>query len=117
MPEKIPDFSKNQWEFIATIAAFGESVSIDVIGSLVPLAPGDFLDLLRKIEKIKWVIHNNDDMFSLSQDVPKCITLKLDRINSPKRVLKNHRSIRSKRFNKIRAAKCDRQMSSKIRKK
>jgi len=86
MPEKLPDFNSSQWEFISIMEALDEPVSVDVIGSLVPLPPGEFLDLLRKCDHIDWVHRSDDDIFSLAADMPKKVKSELENINSTKRI-------------------------------
>ena len=47
--------SQEQWLFLAVVEAFGEPVSVDLAGKLVPLLPGPLLDLLGKVDSRGWV--------------------------------------------------------------
>jgi transcriptional regulator with GAF, ATPase, and Fis domain len=80
------DFSIKQWEFISLMEAFGEPVSIDVIGVLAPLSPGEFLDFLRKSEKIDWINRGENDFFSLSPKLPPGAQSVLADFNSMEKV-------------------------------
>ncbi len=49
------ELSKEQWLFLAVIAAFESPVSVDFAGRLVPLFPGPLIDLLEKTESGGWI--------------------------------------------------------------
>ncbi|MFO7963515.1 MAG: sigma 54-interacting transcriptional regulator [Desulfobacterales bacterium] len=75
------EFTPGQWEFISIIKAFDEAVPINVLGELVPLPPGEFLDLLKKIERIDWFHRLDNDCFDLDAELPKRVAEELDTIN------------------------------------
>ncbi len=86
MSLKVPDFSPAQWEFIAATQAFEEPVSVHIIGALVPLSPGEILDLLRKSLKLKWIHRSEEDLFSLTADIPEQVAAVLQKINTPEKI-------------------------------
>lgn len=86
MSESVIEFTPMQWEFIAIMDAFGEPVSIDVLGVLAPLSPGEFLDFLKKIEKTHWLNRLEDDFFSLSSDLPADVADTVRKINTLKKI-------------------------------
>ncbi len=88
MSEANPDFTPLQWEFLSVMEAFKEPVSIDVIGTLAPLPPGEFLNLLRKCDATKWIDRSEDDLFSLSSEVPAGVLSKMEKINSSAKISK-----------------------------
>ena len=88
MRAEIDDFTKKQWEFLATLYALGQAVHINLIGELVPLPPGPFLDLLRRAQKQGLLIQTEADTYCLSQDLSKAVEEELNRINSPARLAK-----------------------------
>ena len=114
MPEKLPDFNSSQWKFISIMDALGEPVSVDVIGSLRrPLPPGEFLDLLRKCDTLNWVHRSDDDLFSLTDDIPENVKTKLKKINSAKRITGPDRIPRTKRHGRSGVARCVGEMPAK----
>ena len=82
MPDSFPDFTPLQWEFLSALEAFSEPVTIEIIGTLVPLPPGQFLDFIRKCETNDWIHQSENDLFSLSDELPSGVQLKLEKINS-----------------------------------
>ncbi len=88
MSRQSPDFTPLQWEFLSLIEAFNEPVSIDVIGTLVPLPPGEFLDLLRKCDSNQWIHRSEDDLFGFSSEVPESVQSRLEKINSREKISK-----------------------------
>jgi transcriptional regulator with GAF, ATPase, and Fis domain len=88
MTPKIPDFSEQQWLFVATLRALGQPVHINLIGELVPLPPGPFLDLIRRTQQLAWLEQTAPDTYRLTGDLPAAVEDKLARINSPARLSK-----------------------------
>ncbi|KQC09516.1 MAG: hypothetical protein APR62_14110 [Smithella sp. SDB] len=79
-------FTKEQWEFLATLEALGEPVSVDLVGFLSPLMPGPLFDLLVKTEKAGWIKKINQDHFSISPNLPETIRNKIRKINNKERL-------------------------------
>ncbi len=96
MPVEGSDFSAKQWEFISLMEAFGEPVSIDVIGALAPLSPGEFLDFLRKSDKVNWINRLENDFFSLSPKLPSTVRSVLAGINSVEKISERIKHIEKK---------------------
>lgn len=83
MSQDAPKFSQEQWEFLATIEAFGRPVHISVVGELVPLKPGPFFELIHQVGKPGWLKETEQDTYHLSGRLPEAIKRKLKKINSP----------------------------------
>ena len=77
MTKDLPAFSLSQWEFLAALYAFQEPTGIDVIGEMVPLPPGPFLDLLDETERLGWLQRQDKNVVELVRDLPArlCRTL------------------------------------------
>ncbi len=86
--KSLPEFKKEQWEFLATLEVLGEPVSIDLAGFLSPLMPGPLFDLLGKTEKIGWIRKIDQDHFSISSILPDYIRVKINKINQKDRLKK-----------------------------
>ncbi len=83
MKNKMPEFSNDQWSFLAGLQALGQPVHVSLIGELVPLSPGPFLDLLRRAGELGWLVQTEPDTYRLSRKMPSAAKQKLDRINTP----------------------------------
>lgn len=81
-----PQFSPEQWEFLALLEFFGAPTSVDLIGTLAPLPPGPFLDLMQRGEELGLIRRDGPTKLILSSDLPKHIAAKLDEINSVERL-------------------------------
>ena len=81
----LPEFSTDQWRFLAAVAAFDESVPVNVVGELEPLAPGPLFDLLSRAESLGWLEKTDMHFFQLNQDLPPEVSHKIDAINTPDR--------------------------------
>ena len=68
MEAALPEFTQEQWEFLALLDFFGAPVSVDLIGTLAPLPPGPFLDLIQKGEELGLIRREGSDRFGLSSD-------------------------------------------------
>jgi transcriptional regulator with GAF, ATPase, and Fis domain/tetratricopeptide (TPR) repeat protein len=82
MENALPDFTREQWEFLALLDFFDAPVSVDLIGTLAPLPPGPFLDLIQKGEELSLIRREGSESFGLSSDVPEYVAVKLAEINS-----------------------------------
>lgn len=81
-----PQFSQEQWEFLALMEFFGEPVSLNLLGTLVPLPPGPFFDLVQRGEGLGLIRKDSSDTFSLVPDPPESIMTKIGEINSIERL-------------------------------
>ena len=95
MPTQHPKFTRLQWEFIAVMAAFDVPVSVDVLCKLVPLPPGQFLDLIRSCESLGWIYQHENGPFGLSDALPDNAKSKIEKINASERLVKVVHRIRA----------------------
>ena len=86
MCSDLPDFSIAQWDFLATMEAFLNPVSVDTAGAISPILPGEFLNLLSRCEEFGWIDKFESDCFGLTPNVPATVISKLKKINSPERL-------------------------------
>ncbi|MCP4750487.1 MAG: AAA domain-containing protein [Proteobacteria bacterium] len=77
------DFTRDQWRFLAAAKAIGQPISIDIIGELAPLKPGEVLDLVRKGNRWNLIRQDRHDRISLGIDLPEWVNRRLEKINSP----------------------------------
>ena len=64
------------------MAAFGSPVSLDILCILVPLPPGQFLDLIRRCESQGWIYQDVDGSYGLSSILPDEVWSQIERINT-----------------------------------
>ena len=81
-----PNFSDDQWAFLAALEALGSNVSIQLIGDLVPLPPGPLFDLLGQTEKNGILEKAEGDRLILAQDLPPAIKKRIQQINTPEHI-------------------------------
>ena len=86
MPGQADDFSGKQWEFLAALKALDQPVHIDLLGELVPLPPGPFVDLIRRSRDLGWLKMTAPDTYALSGSLPVSVENRLDELNSPARL-------------------------------
>lgn len=82
-----PEFSSEQWRFLAVLDAFGGTTPVDLAGHLAPLLPGPLFDLIRRAGDAGWLVRDDQDQFSLAADLPEIFRSRLDGINSPEHLL------------------------------
>ena len=90
------NFTSSQWEFLSIMAAFEAPISLDVIAQLSPLPLGLLIELIRKCESHGWVYQDADGGFGLSNNLPGDVKQKLKQMNSPEKLAKIVRRIKSK---------------------
>lgn len=79
----LPDFSAEQWEFLAVLKALGGPVSIDLIGELAPLTPGPLFDLFKKGKKTGVLRKVGEDRFIYNAEMEPGIDDELKRLSNP----------------------------------
>ena len=93
MDIQLPEFSTSQWDFLALLEAIGEPVSIDILCTLVPLTPGELLDLIRLTKSSGWLENNDDNTFVLGESGPTSLITELKKINTATRIKTVHNKI------------------------
>lgn len=78
--KNIPDFSNDQWRFLAVLAVFKTRVSMRIAGHLVPLMPGPLFDVITHAKKRGWIEQSSEDSFRLSHNLPMAVRNKLAEI-------------------------------------
>ncbi len=86
MRRKIPEFSQQQWCFLALLEAFESPITIHLAGYFVPLPPGPLFDLINKSKKLGWLIQKDEETFSLCKQLPATVKDILLKINTPDHV-------------------------------
>ncbi len=86
MTKDLPTFSPSQWEFLAALYVFQEPTGIDVIGEMVPLPPGPFLELLDETERLGWLQRQDKSVVELVRNLPTHVRRTLGKIGSQERV-------------------------------
>ena len=83
---KLPDLSDDQWDFLSLLHAFGTPISIDIAGSLAPISPGRFLDLLGRNDKPGFIHRvRQENYYIVPEWLPK-LDNHLTKINTQKRL-------------------------------
>jgi len=77
-----PEFSQEQWEFLAALEALQAPTSIQVLGELVPVPPGPLFDLLNRAKPLGWITQQDDQHFCIGKDLSEAARRTLERINS-----------------------------------
>ena len=83
----LPDFSSEQWDFLAVLNALGGEAPVEVLGALVPLTPGPLFDLLKQGKAAGFLEQGADDLFRLTDDLSPEIARRLMRIGRPDRIV------------------------------
>jgi transcriptional regulator with GAF, ATPase, and Fis domain len=86
MIKKNLGLSLEEINFLAVLHAFGTPVSIDIAGSIAPIRPGPFLDLLGRGHKPQYICKTNGEYYFLKSDLPSWLTDRLEKINTPERI-------------------------------
>ena len=82
MTKGLPEFSRSQWEFLAVLYLFRQPTRIDLIGELVPLLPGPFLELLNESERLGWLQRRAQGAVELVRDLPVQVRRTLEEVSS-----------------------------------
>jgi transcriptional regulator with GAF, ATPase, and Fis domain len=81
-PQPQLKLTKEQWSFLAVMDAFNEPVSLDILGTLVPLQPSPLIDLLSEAESRDWIKRPESKLLVISDGLSSKARLKLSDINS-----------------------------------
>ncbi|MBU3917453.1 hypothetical protein KKA14_18115, partial [bacterium] len=80
------EFTLSQLELLSILDAFGEPVSIDILGALLPLSPNQLFDQIAYCGKAGVIEHKEDRTVSLVFNISEAIRTKLKDINSVSRL-------------------------------
>ena len=83
MAKKLPEFSDDQWNFLAVFEAFGTSIPIDLAGCLAPLMPGPLFEVINRAKEFEWLDQDSENQFTISENLPASVKKKLGKINKP----------------------------------
>jgi transcriptional regulator with GAF, ATPase, and Fis domain len=86
MIKKNLDLSLEQLNFMAVLHALESPVSVDIAGTLAPICPGPFLDLLGRDDKPQYISKTDEEYYFLKPDLPSWLTAQLQKINTPERI-------------------------------
>ena len=95
MLTQLPDFTPLQWKFLSTMAAFDVPVSLDVIGRIVKLPHGQFLELMLKCQALNWIYQDENGSYGLSNNLPDNVQSKIAKINTSDKLTKLLDSLKS----------------------
>jgi transcriptional regulator with GAF, ATPase, and Fis domain len=77
------DFSSEQWDFLAVLAALGGEAAVDVVGILAPLTPGPLFDLINRAKASGLLVQTGPDSFRLEFESHPEARTRLKALNSP----------------------------------
>ena len=87
MGKQFADLLSEQWDFLSILHAFGEPVSIDIVGALAPINPGHFLDLMGRNNKVRYIYNCENGHYAIVPEVASQLERHLDRINNQERLM------------------------------
>ena len=93
MKYPFPEFNDEQWLFLATFEAFNQAVHISLVGELVPLTPGPFMEIIRGAVEWEWLEQTGPDAYRISPNLPDPVRMKLADINNPERLTRLMQSL------------------------
>ncbi len=77
MQDPIPDFSEDQWGFLALMYTLSWSTPIDVLAALVPLEAGELFDLIDQTRECGWARGDPQTGLRLKEGLPAEIASRL----------------------------------------
>ena len=86
MKKNLPDFSDEQWLFLAVLDALGTSAPIHIAGHLAPLLPGPLFDVISRSKELGWIVQKGEDNFTATRSLKITAQNKLADINSPEHI-------------------------------
>jgi transcriptional regulator with GAF, ATPase, and Fis domain/tetratricopeptide (TPR) repeat protein len=82
MKKNMPDFSADQWRFLAFLAILNSDVPIQLVGHFAPLPLGPLFEVINKSKKAGWLTQKGDETFALNKKLPQSIKNKLSNMIS-----------------------------------
>ena len=86
MDMHLPDLTSSQWDFLAILEAFGQPSSVDILYELVPLSPGELINLISTTKEIGWITQDENNTLAFKDPLPKAVVDKLRKINTAGRI-------------------------------
>ena len=86
MKINIPDLSKEQWDFLSTVCALENPVSLEIAGKLSPILPAPFLELLGKGKKPAMIEEFETGLYRLLPDLSQNIIETLKEYNNAEKL-------------------------------
>ena len=86
MSKPFADLSSQQWDFLSILHAFGEPVSIDIAGALAPISPGQFLDLMGRDNKIRYIYKSENEHYAIMPDIASQLEWYLNKMNDQEKL-------------------------------
>jgi len=83
MRPEIPDFTSNQWRFLAALEACGEVIPLDAARIMAPLRPDSLEDLIKRCDRLGWIIRTEDNQIGMTADLPDTVRYDLKLMNTP----------------------------------
>ncbi len=83
MKDEIPDFTRDQWRFLAALEACGEPVAIDAAGAMAPLPPDSLEDLIQRCDRLGWIRRMEHNQIGVTADLPDTVRYDLKLMNTP----------------------------------
>jgi transcriptional regulator with GAF, ATPase, and Fis domain len=87
MTTNMPDFSADQWRFLAFLAVLNSDVPIHLAGHFVPLLPGPLFEVINKSKKLGWLTQKDEEIFTLNKKLPPSVKKKLSNIITPEQLV------------------------------
>jgi len=87
MKKNMPDFSADQWRFLAFLAVLNSDVPIHLAGHFVPLPPGPLFEVINKSKKLGWLTQKGEEIFTLNKKLPRSVKNKLSNIITPEQLV------------------------------
>jgi len=81
----LPEFTPEQWAFLAALEACGDAVALDAARAMAPLSPAQLDRLVRGCERAGWIARGEDGRIGLTRDVPETVRYDLKLLNGPAR--------------------------------
>lgn len=80
-------FTREQWDFLATFEALESTVSIDIIGILSPLPPSSLISFIQNAIELDLLQAHQDNNYQLCTKLPEEVEEEIARINTSERYM------------------------------
>ena len=87
MKTNMPNFSAEQWRFLAFLAVLNADVPIHLVGHFVPLPPGPLFEVINQSKKLGWLTQKDEEIFTLNKKLPQSVIQKLSNIIPPEQLV------------------------------